>query len=216
MEFIKEPKFYVVWVGKTPGIYETWEECKLNISKFKGAKYKSFLSREEAEHFFKEGYEAYVKVRLPKEKEIKRELTEEEKNSKPIPNSISVDAACSSNPGPFEYRGVHTTSKRILFQSELIPGGSNNIGEFLAIVHALSLCKKHNRTDTIYSDSKTAIGWVKNKKVNTTIIETFENKKTFDLIRRAENWLKNNTYQNKVLKWQTRIWGEVAADYGRK
>jgi len=215
-DFEKQKKFYVVWRGNVPGIYDTWEECKQNINKFKGAQYKSFLTREDAEYFFKSGYESYLKVRTPKQKEEKREITEEEKNLKPILNSISVDAACSANPGPFEYRGVHTNSKRILFSVGPIPGGSNNIGEFLAIVHALSLLKKHNRNDVVYSDSKTAISWVKNKKVNTTIIETSENKKVFDMIRRAEKWLQDNTYSNPVLKWRTSIWGEISADYGRK
>ncbi len=212
----KQNKFYVVWKGKVPGIYTTWDECKQNINKFKGAQYKAFLTREEAELFFNAGYDAYAKVRPPKEKVEKEKLSEEEKNSKPILNSICVDAACSANPGHFEYRGVHTNSGRILFQVGPIPGGSNNIGEFLAIVHVLALLKKHNRNDVIYSDSKTAIYWVKNKKANTTIVETKENKKVFDLIRRAENWLQKNTYKNPLLKWRTSIWGEIKADYGRK
>lgn len=215
-EFEKINKYYVVWKGKVPGIYDTWDECKQNINKFKGAQYKAFLTRQEAEHFFNAGYEAYAKIRPPKEKVEKTELSEEEKSLKPILNSICVDAACSANPGPFEYRGVHTNSGRVIFQVGPIPGGSNNIGEFLAIVHILALLKKHNRNDVIYSDSKTAISWVKNKKANTTIVETPENKQVFDLIRRAEKWLKDNNYKNPILKWRTSIWGEIKADYGRK
>ena len=211
-----QQKFYVVWVGKTPGIYNTWDECKEQTSGFKGAKFKAFTSEKVAREKFQSGYDAYAKIREPKLKEDKIELTEKQKTTKPIPDSICVDAACSSNPGPFESSGVHTTSKRVLFSVGPIPGGTNNIGEFLAIVHALSLLKQHNRNDIIYSDSKTAMVWVKNKKANTTLVKTPDNKKVFDMIQRAEKWLQENTYSNKILKWQTRIWNEIFADYGRK
>lgn len=215
-EFITQNKYYVVWIGHKPGIYDSWEDCKANIHKFKGAKYKSFYSKEEADKKFKLGYEAYFKNKPKKEKVERPELTEEEKLLTPILESICVDAACSANPGPFEYRGVHTNSKRILFQVGPIPGGTNNIGEFLAIVHILALLKKHNRNDIIYSDSKTAMFWVQQKKTNTTLKETNANKKVFDMIRRAELWLKNNSYSNPILKWRTSIWGEIKADYSRK
>ncbi len=215
-EQFTQTKYYVVWVGHTPGIYNTWEECKKNIHKFKGAKYKSFFSKEEAQKQFELGHEFFFKNQPKKEKFERPELTEEEKQSSPILESICVDAACSSNPGPFEYRGVHTKSKRILFQVGPIEGGTNNIGEFLAIVHILALLKKHNRNDVVYSDSKTAISWVEQKRVNTTLQETPQNKHVFDLIRRAEKWLENNTFSNYILKWETRIWGEILADYGRK
>ncbi len=210
----KQNKFYVVWKGRVPGIYLSWDDCKEQVHKFDGAKFKSFLTREEAEHFFKEGYDFYLKARPNKTKEKKAETPKA--NTKPILNSICVDAACSGNPGAFEYRGVHTHSKRILFQVGPIPGGTNNIGEFLAIVHILALLKKHNRHDVIYSDSMTAIYWVKNKKANTTIEKNHHNKKVFDMIEKAEKWLQKNKYQNKILKWETRIWGQIIADYGRK
>ena len=42
-------KFYVVWKGVTPGIYTSWTECQLQIKNYKGALYKSFDTREEAE-----------------------------------------------------------------------------------------------------------------------------------------------------------------------
>lgn len=135
---------------------------------------------------------------------------------KPILNSISVDASCLGNPGPIEYKGVHTNSKRVLFNVGPIPGGTNNIAEFLAIVHALALLNKHNRNDAVYSDSQTAIVWVKNKKINTQLKPSKNNSKIFELIKRAEYWLRQNTYSNPVLKWNTKSWGEISADFGRK
>ena len=212
----KKSKFYVVWVGLNPGVFDTWDECKKQIHGFKGAKYKSFFDRDTAELFFKNGYTKYQEQYIKKKKKDKKPIFENKNNLVPILKSISVDAACSANPGPFEYRGLHTNSKRVLFQVGPLPGGSNNIGEFLAIVHALILLKKHNRTEPVYSDSKTAIAWVFNKKTNTTIVENIENKITFNLIRKAEKWLQENEYPNLVLKWETRVWGEIVADYGRK
>ena len=68
----------------------------------------------------------------------------------------------------------------------------------------------------IYSDSKIAIGWVKKGQCRTNIPITEKNKKLFDLVKRAENWLKENTYTTKILKWETKAWGEIPADFGRK
>lgn len=44
-------KYYAVKVGKTPGVYMKWEECKAMVHGFPGAVYKSFPTREEAERF---------------------------------------------------------------------------------------------------------------------------------------------------------------------
>jgi ribonuclease HI len=94
--------------------------------------------------------------------------------------------------------------------------GTNNIGEFLAIVHALAFLKKHEVNIPVYTDSLTALKWVKDKKVKTKLKETPENEELFELIERAVNWLNNNTYNNAILKWDTKNWGEIPADFGRK
>ena len=44
-------KYYAVRVGKTPGIYLTWEDCKAMVDGYPGAKYKSFGSIADAESF---------------------------------------------------------------------------------------------------------------------------------------------------------------------
>lgn len=131
--------------------------------------------------------------------------------------SWSVDAACSGNPGKMEYQGVVTDSKALLFHFGPVPGGTNNIGEFLALVHALAQLQKEGKTKLpIYTDSRTAMAWVRKKKANTKLKPTSKNAPLFQLIRRAEQWLKNTKYSNPILKWDTDRWGEIPADFGRK
>ena len=135
---------------------------------------------------------------------------------KPLANSLAVDAACNSQTGQMEYQGVYTETRQRLFHQGPYPDGSNNIGEFLAIVHALAWCKKHRVDLPVYTDSKTAMAWIRQKKANTKVIPSAHNKVLFDLISRAETWLKENTWKNRLLKWNTAAWGEIPADFGRK
>jgi ribonuclease HI len=146
------------------------------------------------------------------------ERTEEEKImfGDPIPDSIAVDAASSGNPGRMEYRGVDTMSGAELFRQGPFEDATVNIGEFLAIVHALAYLKERDFAFPVYSDSRTAIKWTKDKRIKTKLEKTSQNKKLFELIRRAEVWLAKNDYPNKILKWETRVWGEIPADFGRK
>ncbi len=207
----KKQKYYVVWHGHHPGIYTSWEKCLMEVKNFPNAKYKSFDSLKEAENAFREPYE------------IKKSFTPKKvsapllKKAKFISESISVDAACSGNPGLMEYRGVWTSDKSEIFHFGPVKNGTNNIGEFLAIVHALALLtKKNDHTTPIYTDSKTAISWVQKKKANTKLKADKSNAQLFEMIFRAENWLKANKWQNPLLKWDTEHWGEIAADFGRK
>jgi len=134
-----------------------------------------------------------------------------------IKNSISVDAACSGNPGIMEYRGVDTYSQVEHFKQGPFPQGTNNVGEFLAIIHGLAWLKqKKDTTTTIYTDSRTAMAWVRNKKVKTMLKKTAKNDILFELIDRGIKWLKTNTYRNPIIKWETKSWGEIPADFGRK
>ncbi|MCB0528992.1 MAG: ribonuclease H family protein [Saprospiraceae bacterium] len=206
-------KYYVVWEGHTPGIYSSWEAAKRQVDGYAQAKYKSFESRAEAEKAFKGNYWAFVKKdaasaapqgRIPRSAIIKE--------------SLSVDAACSGNPGDMEYRGVYTADGRELFRVGPLPDGTNNIGEFLAIVHGLATLKQQGHPAMpIYSDSKTAQGWVRKGKCNTKLEATGRNDRIFDLIGRpAEQWLAGNKITNPILKWETESWGEIPADFGRK
>ena len=210
----KSTKFYVVWQGKKLGIYTSWPECQEQINGVKTALYKSFESKAEAEMAFAGKAEDYIQ----KKSAVKPVTTKSKKNNNAIIwDSISVDAACSGNPGLMEYQGVDTKTKERIFHQGPFLIGTNNIGEFLAIVHALALYKQkglHNRP--IYSDSVTAMGWVKKKKANTKLEQNAKTANLYDLILRAENWLKQNSFTNPILKWETEVCGEIPADFGRK
>ena len=206
-------KYYVVWRGKKTGVFEGWPECKEQVDGFAGARYKGFPTRELADAALMDDPEKYLskKSETPKKIVCSNPLIGE-----PDPDSICVDAACAGNPGILEYRGVDTKSGAELFRQGPYPQGTVNIGEFLAIVHALAYLKRRNSAWPVYSDSRTAITWVKNKKARTKLEVTSENAKLFELIDRAIAWLNNNRYSNKVMKWETAYWGEIPADFGRK
>ena len=205
-------KFYVVWEGHRPGVYTTWDACKKQVDGFNGAKYKSFESKAEAEAALKSNYWKFIKKAEPA-----AVSSGKTPRSAIIQESIAVDAACSGNPGDMEYRGVVTSTKQELFHMGPLEDGTNNIGEFLAIVHALAMLKQQGKPKLpIYSDSKTAQGWVKKGKCNTKLEQSGRNDKIFELIDRAEKWLAVNTVTNPILKWETEHWGEIPADFGRK
>jgi len=213
----KSLKFYVVWQGKKPGIYTNWPECQEQINGVKTALYKSFESKAEAEMAFAGKPEDYIQKKSPAKSPLGQKKLNVKNNNAIIWDSISVDAACSGNPGLMEYQGVDTKTKEKIFYQGPFLMGTNNIGEFLAIVHALALYKQkgfHNRP--IYSDSVTAMGWVKKKKANTKLEQNAKTAKLYELILRAENWLKQNSYSNPIIKWETEDWGEIPADFGRK
>lgn len=209
----KKKKFYVVWKGKRPGIYENWDDCKAQITGFKGAQYKSFSDFAEAKKAFNGNYSEYKGS-----SKGKKELSPEEllKIGEPNYNSISVDAASSGNPGRVEYQGVDTKTKKVLFKQGPFDQGTNNIGEFLALVHGLAFLKDKRSERIIYSDSRIAIGWVRKKKCGTKLQKNEKNAKLFELIERAEIWLKKNRHNTPIVKWETKAWGEIPADYGRK
>ena len=207
-------KFYVVWKGRKTGVFTSWNACKRQIDGFEGAQYKSFVSLDEAEIAASKTFEDY------KGKNTKKPVlssSEREKYGTPILESIAVDAACSGNPGRLEYRGVLTHNKQEIFRKGPYLKGTNNIGEFLALVHGIALLKSKNKEDIpIYSDSKIAMSWVKQKRCKTNVHFDASNKDLLALIKRAEKWLKENTFKNPILKWETKAWGEIPADFGRK
>lgn len=207
-------KYYVVWDGVTPGIYTSWTECQLQVKGYDSAQYKSFDNREEAERAFASSPYAYI-GKNAKKKTADSPTSPDTLPAAVIENSLAVDAACSGNPGPMEYRGVHVASRQEIFHFGPMKG-TNNIGEFLALVHGLALLKQKGFDMPIYSDSANAISWVKQKKCKTKLPRTAETEKLFGLIERAEKWLKENKYSTPILKWETRQWGEIPADFGRK
>ena len=211
----KKNNFFVVWDGHEPGIYKSWEECKKQTHGFGEAKFKSFATMEEAREAFCSPYWDYV-GKNAKAATSKPTAEQIAKVGLPEKESIAVDAACSGNPGPMEYRGVYTKTGTEIFRQGPFPEGTNNVGEFLALVHGLALLKQKNSELPVYSDSSTAIGWVKAKKHKSKLEQTENNKILFDLLHRAEKWLAENKFSNKILKWETAAWGEIPADFGRK
>ncbi len=206
---MQKKKYYVVWKGRKTGIFATWEACAAQVTGYTGARYKGFASRTEAERAYRDGY---AKV-AGKPSSSGRWLFSPEP---PISDSYSVDAACSGSPGRLEFQGVHTRTGKELFHQGPFDNGTNNVGEFLAIVHALRLLDQRGITSPIYSDSGTGIAWVKKKKCNTTLVPDGRNADLFKLIDSAERWLKENRPPNPVLKWDTHAWGEIPADFNRK
>ena len=210
----KKKKYYTVWKGHKTGVFEKWDDCKAQIKDFKGAQYKSFATFEAAKKALKDGPKDYI----GKSKSFKSELSAEQlkKIGQPNYNSISVDAASSGNPGKMEYRGVDTKTKKQLFIQGPFEEGTNNIGEFLAIVHGLAFLKQHNSDRIIYTDSKTAMSWVRKKMCNSKLERSAKMKPVFDSVDRAVKWLKDNNYTTTIVKWETKAWGEIPADFGRK
>ena len=209
----KKEKFYVVWYGNPAGIFGSWKECQQSIKGVSGAQYMSFPSFAEAKIAYNKEYKDY-KGKTPKKKTLSKEQLA--KIGDPNLYSIAVDAASSGNPGIMEYRGVDTQTHKQLFHQGPFHQGTNNIGEFLALVHGLAFLKQKNSDRILYTDSRIAMGWVKKKKCNTKLAKNAKNATLFDLVARAENWLKSNPYSTKIVKWETKAWGEIPADFGRK
>jgi len=228
----KKDRFYVVWHGVQPGVYRTWPDCQRQVAGFAGAVYKAFDTEAEAEEAFRSPAHYYVQPPAAAAGDgsaaagrAKRQAVENPPAYRtdtvlPLPpevtaDALAVDAACSGNPGPMEYRGVYLKTGQEVFRYGPVHG-TNNIGEFLAIVHALALIEQRGLRLTVYSDSRNALLWVRKKQCKTKLERTPRTEQLFQLIGRAENWLRTHTYTTPLLKWETERWGEVPADFGRK
>jgi len=206
-------KYYVVWEGRTPGIYDNWAACKAQVDGVAGAKYKSYASRAEAEKAYRSGWKrSFAEARKDEDRGAGAGAAAASVDL----DSISVDVGTHGNPGPIEYKGVDTRTGEVLFSYGPIAKGTNNLGEFLAIVHALAYLKKQGSSKTVYSDSRTAIKWVREKRVATNLARDDSTREVWALVDRALEWLRTHDYDNRLLKWETDAWGEIKADYGRK
>jgi ribonuclease HI len=213
--------FYVVWQGRESGIYDSWAACEAQV-KGVSAKYKGFATREEAEKALADGAEKYIAPRTANKKKAVNTIsvkdlsaTEMQQHGVILP-ALAVDAACSGNPGKMEFRGVIADTGTEVFHRGPYIGGTNNIGEFLAIVLGLAYLKKHQLPWILYSDSKTAIAWIKQKKCKTQLEWNAQNQDLLLAVRAAEKWLTENTWTTRIYKWETEKWGEIPADFGRK
>ena len=217
--------FYVVWQGREPGIYDSWSACEAQVKGI-AAKYKGFATLAEAEKAFTESPEVYLKERSTEKGQptmlsdrshcsLKDCPDEMIKHGVKLP-ALAVDAACSGNPGVMEFRGVIADTGTQVFHRGPYVDGTNNIGEFLAIVLGLAYLKKEKLDWALYSDSKTAISWVRQKQCKTKLEWSTKNQDLLLAVRAAEKWLNENTWTTAIYKWDTEYWGEIPADFGRK
>lgn len=211
-------KAYTVFKGRDKGVFKSWAEVEPLVKGFEGASFKGYETYEAAQH-------AYLQDDRPQlggRKSAATNPTAKEPRqrsfggrTRPNLDTWSVDAACSGNPGPMEYRGVITATGEEIFRVGPIRG-TNNIGEFLAIVHALAMQQKAGLKIPIYSDSVNAMSWIKAKNARTKLPLTDDTKSVWQLIDRATTWLHQNSFRVPLLKWDTENWGEIPADFGRK
>lgn len=234
-------RYYVVFAGREPGIYGDWPSCQAQVDGFSGAQFRSFPTAAAAQQAWVEAggdpmpldepgaateadllddgelLDAPGHVVEPAAASLRvRPLVAAPGESGPPTGSIAVDAACSGNPGPMEYRGVDIDTGAQLFHVGPMHG-TNNIGEFLAIVHGLAWLQQQGRWGPIYSDSTIAIGWVGRAAAKTTLPRNAATEQAWQLLARAQQWLRHAPYREvEIRKWPTRRWGEIPADFGRK
>lgn len=129
---------------------------------------------------------------------------------------ICVDGSSRGNPGIAGYQAVDLATGEQLFKVD-IGHSTNNIAEFIGLVHAISFARKNGYTE-IYSDSQTAIAWVRNKKAKTTLVLNEKTKKSIEYVERSEKYLQTLEpgFFRLVNKWETKLWGENEADFGFK
>lgn len=209
-------KYYVVWAGHDTGVFDNWEDCQQQINGFPGARYKSFDTKEAAVNAYRGDPSEYIGI-------IRKIFTHPTApvNYDAIPairkDALAVDGACAKNPGPMEYRGVRVGTGEELFHIGPLPDGTNNVGEYLALVHALALLDKQgDHLTPIYSDSRTAQSWLRRRGHKSSLARTPRNAKIFELLARADAWVQTHDILNPVIKWDTDNWGEIPADFGRK
>ena len=219
----QKAKFYVVWQGRESGIYDSWEACEAQV-KGVAAKYKGFATRAEAEAALAANPEEYIsrnaiakRSTASSESDLQALCADLQRSDQsPILPALAVDAACSGNPGVMEFRGVIADTGTQVFHRGPYLDGTNNIGEFLAIVLGLAYLKINYLPWALYSDSKTAISWVRQKQCKTKIEWNNRNQDLLLAVRAAEKWLHENTWTTPIYKWDTEHWGEIPADFGRK
>ena len=205
-----EKKFYAVRKWKKIWIFDSRDECRESVNGFSDAKYKWFCSKEDAKTALQEWWEKHYEV-----KKVTKKGCVKNDDIPFFAESIAVDAACSGNPWEMEYRWIDLKTWDEIFH-EKFAIWTNNIGEFLAIVHWLSYLWNDNKV--IYSDSRIAISWVNQWKCKTqvNVADNTNFWKTLKSVEKAEKWLKDNWIKHKILKRNTEDWWEIPADFGRK
>ncbi|GAB6431680.1 viroplasmin family protein [Bacillus cereus] len=215
---MKKQKLYVVWIGRKPGIYKSWDDCKKQIDEYPNGKFRSVKvdSHAEAKELYDMGWEKGMHSKV-QYLQINKNQTN---YSLHIEDSICVDGACKVMPGSteweMEYRGVDPKSGEEIFISPVYKSGTNSIAEFLAIIHAMKWIKDRNLNKVIYSDSQTAITWADKKAHKSKLFRNKANEETWKSLDYAIKWLNEQSSLPKVYKWKNNQWGENPADFNRK
>lgn len=156
-------KYYAVRIGRNPGIYHTWDECKRETMGFKGASFKKFSTREDAEAFINEVEEE------KKESAGKDELV------------VYVDGSYRNKDKSHSY-GVYmfndeeeyTYSKRFFKDSEMRNVSGEIKGAMRAMEEAVKLGKKKIYLHYDYEGIRSwALGFWKTNKEGTIYYKNF-------------------------------------------
>lgn len=198
-------RYYVVWKGRRPGIYDSWEACKAQVDGFPNARFKAFPTLNIARRALELG---------PRAAELPTWFLAEPGPEVP---SVAVDAAASQAHGPVLYRGVvllpegHT---KLLFEGQL-PEATVNAGEFVALVEALCRLHEQGCVLPVYTDSRVALTWYQKggppEKVRRAWSEALRR-----AVEDAAAWLAAHPGPWDVRFWDTPNWGENPADFGHK
>lgn len=155
-------KFYVVWAGRETGIFTDWNSCKKQIDGYAGARYKSFLTRAEAEAAFGNAKPTAGAGRAPASGAKIKTYTAAEVTALAVDVKIFTDGGCDPNPGEAGsglavYRGGRLSE---LWYGLYNPMGTNNTAELNAL-HQGMLIAQHDsaqgKTAVVFSDSQYAI-----------------------------------------------------------
>lgn len=213
-------KFYVIWEGRSPGIYDSWEEAKLQVDNYPGARFKAFDNQDAATKAFRgspDEQKALLRAIASHRSAGVPATFDIDSHPEVVRDSIAVDGACSRNPGPIEYRCVDVVTGAEIFHGGPWDGGTNNIAEYLGLIHALAfLDKTGNNHTVVYSDSRTAQSWVRRRGHASKIAPNGHNAKIIELLARADHWIQSHPTHATILKWDTDNWGEIPADFNRK
>lgn len=156
-------KYYAVRIGRNPGIYHTWDECKRETMGFKGASFKKFSTREDAEAFINEI------------EEDKKESAEKDELVVYVDGSYrNSDKSHSYGVYMFNDEEEYTYSKRFFKDSDMRNVSGEIKGAMRAVEEAVKLGKKKIYLHYDYEGIRSwALGFWKTNKEGTIYYKNF-------------------------------------------